>query len=208
MGFFKLFEKNKANDYDWAIGRKGLSMIAGIGVVSKEVLEASTKDPVIEGKKRGYKRAAEEFEAAYAELSKEYEEAKNLFKEQLTQKDKQLNEYIAILEKLEKQKSILEEELHHRKKLLNVGVSSGSGVFYVDILDMLKSNPKFDKAKIDGYCEAKEMYTKKLTQLKGKLNKLKTESDCAINAHQELITSTLHEITNLRMTIAEMKLIK
>ncbi len=210
MGFFDLFKtKNKkAEDYDWAIGKKRLLMTTGVYFAPKDVYDAAKKDPVIEGKKRGYQQAAEEFEKIYRELKTEYDNAKELFKKQLAQKDKQLDEYIAVLEKLEKEKGILENELKAQEKRLEVKISASAGFIYFDFSSILKNHPKFDKAKIDGYNEAKAIYKRKLSYLKGQLTKLKNEANKTINEHQELIAMALSEISQLKMVIAEMKLVK
>lgn len=208
MWIFNLHSQKNNKKYDWAIGKKGLSMIAGIGVVSKEIIGASMKDPVIEGKKRGYQQAAEEFEVMYKELKREYEEAKKLFKQQLLQKDKQLNEHIIVLEKLESQKNKLEKELHNQAEGLNIDVSAGVGTLYFDFENILKNHPEFDKAKIDGYNEAKIIYKKKLSALKGQLRRLKNEADETICNQRKLITETLSEIAKMKMVITEMNLIK
>ena len=209
MSIFDLFKiKIKKEDYDRAIGKKGLLMTTGPCLLPKEVVEAAKKDPIIEGKKRGYQQAAEEFEKVYNELKIEYDNAKKLFKKQITQKDKQLEEYIVALEKLEKEKSKLENELKAQENRLEVKSNQRAGLIYFDFSSILKNHPKFDKAKIDGYNEAKAMYIKKLSYLKGQLTKLRNEANTVINEHQELISLTLSEISQLKIVITEMKLVK
>lgn len=210
MGIFDFLRpKNiKLEDYDWAIGKKGISMIAGVGVVPKEAIEASMKDPVIEGKKRGYQQAAEEFEKVYNELKIEYDNAKKLFERQIKQKDKELDTYISVLTILESEKEKWEQELKEQETRLDVTVNTSGGFIYFDFKSFIKNHPKFDQAKIEGYNEAKALYKRKLSYLKGKLKKLQKEADAAIVEHQALIAMTLSEITKIRMAIAEMKLIK
>ena len=209
MNFFDLFKiEIKKEDYDRAIGKKGLLMTTGPCFLPKEIVEAAKKDPIIEGKKIGYQQAAEEFEKVYNELKIKYDNAKKLFQKQITQKDKQLEEYLVALEKLEKEKSKLEKEFKTQESRLEVKPEKAAGVIYFDLFSILKNHPKFDKAKIDGYNEAKAIYMKKLSYLKEQLAKLRKEANTVINDHQELISLTLSEISQLKIVITEMKLVK
>lgn len=194
MGFFEHFNnKNRMN------------MITGAYFLPKEI-ENIIADPVTEGKKRGYQQAAKEFETVYSELKDEYNCAKMLFKAEFEKKDNQLNEYIKVLEALENEKYRLETEVKAKKESLDI--TAANGALYIDFFSILKNNNKFDKAKIDGYNEAKELYHRKLSSLKGQLTKLQTAANKTINEHQRLIMTTLSEISLLKTAIAEMKLVK
>ena len=113
-----------------------------------------------------------------------------------------------MLEKLENQKNKLEKELHNQAEGLNIDALASVGTLHFDFENILKNHPKFDKAKIDGYNEAKIIYKKKLSALKGQLRRLKNEADETICNHQKLITETLSEIAKMKMAITEISLIK
>ena len=106
----------------------------GIGTGDPKILDTLEKlDTVLmdvdtEGEKRGYERAAAEYDAAYVRIENEYLTAKNLLEQLITSKDTEATRLISKLQKLEEDKRILERKVHEKTKQVsnkyNIPVSS------------------------------------------------------------------------------------
>ncbi len=169
------------------------------------------KDPVIEGKKSGYSIAAEEYEVLYSELRDEYKKHKNFFEAEMSKSDSNLDIYINKLQLLEKEYKELQQLLKTKKRELQdnycteKNISKSAGILSVDVYGFFYKR-KFKKAEADGYIEAKAIYKRKLSALKGQLTKLIRKSESELSEHKEIISETQISIVELISKISQIKL--
>ena len=182
------------------------------------------EDVQTEGKKRGYDRAAGEYEVLYRNLEKEYHKAIQLLSDQKLSKDEKFNKLITQLQNLEQERKKLEDEFRRdvgrasassgvaRSTIMAAFANSSSShnlIYEGSLIDLLCSGKekKFRKAEAAGYKEAKELFTKKL-------NKKKAELEARVNAMQSdlsqianLIQKVLYAITEEETKITELRIL-
>ena len=201
----------------------------GIGTGDPKILDTLEKlDTVLmdvdtEGEKRGYERAAAEYDAAYVRIENEYLTAKNLLEQLITSKDTEATRLISKLQKLEEDKRILERKVHEKTKQVsnkyNIPVSSitqslvsgtlligGSGTGVLDLIYRYKSK-KLKEAEKKGYEEARQLYRKKIRELKDNLELLRKKSSAELQELAKLITDTIKEISDIETKIAELEIV-
>lgn len=210
-------------------------------------------DVETEGKKRGYSKAAAEYEKAFQSIEKEYADAQSFIERQKGIYDEKSEELINKLEKLEAEKEKLEtavkqksidsrseeltnkvDSLKRRKEALEEVVNQKSLAvadkynipvqevrqaclsqtlfscdYQLDLLSIIYDikKKKLLKAEQQGYLEAKEMYNKKIQDLKGKLDRLKEKGNAKLNELIQLIADVLDDIEKEEMRIADLKIL-
>lgn len=148
-------------------------------------------DVEIEGKKQGYTRAAKEFEEAFRSIEEKYKQTIAFLQSQKDFYNYKANEFIDILEQLEKQEEKLKKQINDKireashkfnipkselEKSLEAGTLLTSGnkacLDFLDLIYNYKSD-KLHEAEKKGYEEAKEIFVSKIQNLKGEYQKLK-----------------------------------
>lgn len=176
------------------------------------------KDPRIEGKKAGYKRAAEEYEPICNRLEEEYIILKDILEIKIEKVDSKLMKLISYLQEIEDEKKIYEKILSQKRREINlesemtVGMT-GMLVSYGIIKKIYEH--KFNKAEIEGYEEARELYERKISDLKDKIEELQHSSKIVIENHENLVAKTLSsiaenmvDIAKIRFSIADLNLLQ
>lgn len=206
------------------------TMPTGVGLGSKSggILETIEKIDTIlmdvdtEGQKRGYERAAAEYDAAYERIEKEYLVAKRVLEQQMASKDDEASKLISKLQQLEKEKKAVARRVNEKTKQVsgkyNIPVPSvtrgltsgtlmmgGSGAGVFDLVYMYK-NKKLKEAEEKGYQEARRLYKKKINELKENLDRLKNKGDAELQELAELITDVIREIADAESKIAELEI--
>lgn len=188
-----------------------------------EKLDMLFMDVDTEGEKRGYERAAAEYDAAYERIENEYLTAKKLLDQQMVNKDAEATRLISKLQQLEEEKKYLEREVREKTKQVSnkygIPVSSvtqslasgnlltsGSGMGILDLIYRYKSK-KLKEAEEKGYAEARRLYRKKIRELKDNLELLKKKGDAELQELAELITDAIKEISNIETKIAELEIV-
>lgn len=185
-----------------------------------EKLETVFMDDVeVEGKKRGYERAAAEYDAAFERVEKEYLETKKLIEQQLSSKDSEVTQLIAELKKLERCKEYLEQEIENKSNkvadkydlpISTVSYSVGSVVAgkSIGVLDLIYhyKNKKLQESEAKGYAEARSLYKRKIRELKDNLERLKSKGTKEIQDLTQLIANVLKEISDAEAQIAELEI--
>ncbi|WP_455538019.1 hypothetical protein [Terrisporobacter sp.] len=196
--------------------------------VSWKMCEAQDKidilfsDAEVEGKKRGYSKAAKEYEKVFKELESTYKETETALELEKEKLDNKCEKLIAILEDLQYKKNILESEVEAKSKrvceVYNLDVkkynfmkctntrSSNSIISLIDIIYSSKEK-KLKKAEEVGYLEAKKLYENKLMDMRKKLENLKLKGNVEMEKITDLITEVSDEIMNTQMYIAELNIL-
>lgn len=186
-----------------------------------EKIDTILTDVDTEGEKRGYERAAAEYDAAYERIENEYLTAKKLLDQQMANKDAEASRLISKLQHLEEDKKNLERRVREKTKQVSnkydIPVSSvlqslasgtllmgGTGV--LDLIYRYKSK-KLKEAEEKGYAEARRLYKKKIRELKDNLELLKKKGDAELQELAKLITDAIKEISDAETKIAELEIV-
>lgn len=190
-----------------------------------EKVEMIFTDVEIEGKKRGYDRAAKEYSVAYHAIEKEFFETKKLIEQLKKSYNNKAEILIQKLELLEKEKKCLESEINAKiydisrkfdipiietRALLSAGaLFVGGPLVSLDILGMIykhKDN-KLKEAEQRGYVEAKKLYENKISKLKSELKRLQENANKDIKNLLLMIDDIFEAIAEEQMKIAELKIL-
>lgn len=179
-------------------------------------------DVETEGQKRGYERAAKEYDAAFERVEKEYFETKQILDKQIADKDMESSKLILKLQQLEDEKTRLERQIKDKTRQVsskfNISASSisqslasgtllmgGTGIGIFDLVYAYKSK-KMREAEEKGYAEAGRLYRTKILELKDNFSLLKNKRDKEIQELIVLISDVIKEISDAEMKIAELKI--
>ncbi len=180
------------------------------------------KNVEIEGKKQGYKRAASEYEKAFAQITKSYQ----LAREQAEMEQIDYNDQVEVLTKqlcaLEKQKSLLKRQFGQKvakvsskynlavetvQNMAETGRVLASDVFFITSYIHGYKDRKLQKAEQEGYREARSLYEEKIEKIKGNLQELKRMANADIKKLLDLIDDLLEAIAEERMKIADLNVL-
>lgn len=194
------------------------TMTTGMPFSLKRMFEKASKDPVTEGKKSGYKRAAQEYQRVYVSIKNRYERLNNkidcAFRGE-TGKFADLNKYLISLEA---QRKALENEIDKRRSAVldDTGTLGGAMLFSESLFELLLEKVwkrKFDKAEIEGYTEAKELYEEKLQKLKAEFECQLEEKKKRLNNQKSInrlvvdsIKAEIEKISELKLALADFEL--
>lgn len=180
-----------------------------------------TSDPVTDGKKDGYERAANEYEPIYQELEQEYNNAISEIKRQKRNYDVESDAKIGYLAQLEKKRDNLQKRVNSKVKQTATayGVSastlmnsfSSAGVVRDTSWDMMRfitdsRMRKRKEAEKAGYSEAKQLYEEKLKKLRSKLEQEKVNASRQLKDYADLISKVLTEIEDTQIKIADLEI--
>lgn len=178
-------------------------------------------DVETEGKKKGYARAAEEYEIAFERLQEEYLNVKKIANKTILEKEEKCNKLIEKIQELEKEKKFLIEKRDSKMKdisekydvslskvsdLLSQGIISSNQISLIELIYNYKKK-KMLKAEREGYIEARNIYIEKIKELKNNLERLRIKNDKELKELISIIRDALREISNLEVEIAEMKIL-
>lgn len=200
----------------------GLGSRSGGIMDTLEKIDTILTDVDTEGEKRGYERAAAEYDAAYERIENEYLAAKKMLNQQMVNKDAEATRLISKLQQLEEEKKILERQVREKTKQVSnkydIPVSSvsqslasgtllmgGTGTGVLDLIYRYKSK-KLKEAEEKGYAEARKLYRKKIRELKDNLELLKKKGDAELQELASLITDAIKEISDAETKIAELEI--
>lgn len=180
-----------------------------------------TSDPVTDGKKDGYERAANEYEPIYQGLEQEYNNAISEIKRQKRNYDVESDAKIGYLAQLEKKRDNLQKRVNSKVKQTATayGVSastlmnsfSSAGVVRDTSWDMMRfitdsRMRKRKEAEKAGYSEAKQLYEEKLKKLRSKLEQEKVNASRQLKDYADLISKVLAEIEDTQIKIADLEI--
>ena len=186
-----------------------------------EKIDTILTDVDNEGEKRGYERAAAEYDAAFERIENEYLTAKKLLEQKMANKDAEASRLISKLQQLEEDKKNLERRVREKTKQVStkydIPVSSVSqslasgtllmgGTGVLDLIYRYKSK-KLKEAEEKGYAEARRLYKKKIRELKDNLELLKKKGDAELQELASLITDAIKEISDAETKIAELEIV-
>ena len=186
-------------------------------------LELIFTDVDLEGAKRGYSRAAKEYNAAYERIKNEYSITEQMLDQEKINKEIESDRLISKLQQLEEVKSKLENQINCQLKQVSnkyqIPVStisvalysgnlltSGSEVGLIDYNYNYKSK-KMKEAEEKGYREARNLHMKKIRELSNNLRNLKEKKDAELQKLVELITDAIKEIADVETKIAELRIV-
>ena len=159
-----------------------------------------------EAKKRGYARAAREYEKVLMALEEEYRQTKNLLYIERGNNKKITDVLIHQLEDLEREveqkKKVVAKKYNVSPSQIGVGTGVLSGGWVNLIFGSLEK--KVRQAEQQGYLEAKEIYEQKIARLKQKLQSLKDELDLEVADFTQLINDLLSAIADKQAELAEL----
>lgn len=168
------------------------------------------KDPIIEGKKAGYARAAEEFKPILANLRRQ---CTRLMKEHDNNKlefDKYSENLLKKLKRLEEEKKrlvkIRNEKSRDMDEKYGTDTAQTAGMLVFDF-SILFRKYKFKKSELEGYEEARGIFEEKIKKEKEKIAVLKKRCDKDTRKAMTLITDILNEIAMIKLEIAQIELI-
>lgn len=178
-------------------------------------------DVETEGKKKGYSRAAKEYEKVFCYIEEEYNKVKNIMENQKDIYGTKSDILIQKLEELEKKRQNLEnqveEKIYSVSKKYNLSISqvqesliNGNIIMrsksILDIIYRYKEK-KYREAEQHGYLEARNLYEDKINKLREELMSLKKEGDNKICELKNMIKEVLEKITDEKMKIAELEIL-
>lgn len=180
------------------------------------------EDVQTEGKKRGYTKAAAEYETLCRSLKEEYQKTIQLLSDENMTKGEKFNSLVRKLQHLEEEREKLEQEFRRNvnRAAVRHGVSNSTimtafshrspddDLYSGSLLDLLCSGKekKLRKAEAAGYKEAKEFFQQEINKMQAdldaKVNKL--QGDLAGKAH--MIKMALKSITEEETKIVELRI--
>ncbi len=193
-----------------------------------KVVITSTEQLKIEGKKEGYKKASEEYGKILKYMEEEYKRIIFIIKTQQNKYNHISESLLKQLEQLEEYKRYLQIKLKNKintiSKTNNIPISdlnslcgsrgfigSNNSIFTKkqSILDMIynSKNKKFMEAKEEGYIEAKEIYEKKVYDLKQRYLYEQNLANSKINNLKVIIYEILQQIECEKLTIVELEIL-
>lgn len=188
-----------------------------------EKVELLFTDVETEGQKRGYEKAASEYEDAFGKIEEEYRSTKRILDNEVITKEAKADKLIARLKELEMVRDALRDEAKRQEKkvsnrynipLQKVSQSAAAGTLLVsgtsyDILDLICAHKekKLKESEEKGYREAKAEYRKKISDLKDNLQRLKAKSEAELAEITGLIYAVMEEIAKEETKIAELKVL-
>ena len=180
-------------------------------------------DVEIEGKKQGYKKASNEYDKMFREIQNDYNEAIELIKSLKISYDPQLERHISKLSELEEQEKSLKGRLERKTKDVSIKYeipigdvrrAAGAGNLInmnpsVEIWSLIYRHKerKFKEAEQRGYLEAKELYERKIADLKQKLHKQKKDGYLGVNNLLDEISAVLDAIVEKKTKIADLEIL-
>lgn len=211
MSFFKwLRETNKQLlDNSPYVSPLQTGIFFGGSKLLEKGFEKIEESAEIEGKKKGYERAAEEFQPILRQIEKQYEEAFAVFEKSRALKINSLKEHALLLRKLEKEKEDLLKILENKKQTNDFDdmPSSLTGTVYVNWFKSIRDE-FIDEYETIGYEEAKkEIWDKEIRKLKSKLARLKNDSDEELAKIQGSIDKCMKEIIVIQKKIADINIL-
>lgn len=170
------------------------------------------KDPKIEGKKKGYERAAKEYEPTFQKIKNEYEVTKKILENETASYNEKANALIKRLEDLERKEEILRRQVYRKYKgksdVQDYEYGATTTALHMNIIGFfLDRNQKFSEAEKQGYLEAKKVYEAKIAKLKRDLAILKNKGNLEIQKLLNMIDEVLNVIADERMKIAELEML-
>lgn len=178
-------------------------------------------DVETEGKKKGYSRAAKEYEKVFCYIEEEYNKVKNIMENQKDIYGTKSDILIQKLEELEKKRQNLENQVEEkieavskkygistsqvRTSIINGNTIMSSGSI-LDIIYRYKEK-KYREAEQHGYLEAKKLYEDKINELRKKRINLKKEGYNEICGLKNMIKEILDKIIDEQMKIAELEIL-
>ena len=167
-------------------------------------------DPVVEGKKAGYTRAAGEFKPILANLRRQCTKLKKDHENNKAELNKYSEQLLNKLKRLEEEKTRLkkyrDEKANEVESKYGVDISQSTGMLVFDFSGLFKKY-KYKKAEIEGYEEAREIFEEKIKNEKKKIAELKKNCDEDIKKYMTLIGDILNEIALIKLDIAQIALI-
>lgn len=201
--------------FDRDIFDKGPSLIEKIDMIFTDV--------ELEGEKKGYKRAASEYEITFKEIENEYEEVKELIESMKSSYVTKSDKLIAKLSELERQKISLQKQVERKTKdvsikydisFYDVRSAAIAGTLISknpmgSILDLIYNHKekKLKEAEQKGYFEAKKLYEEKIAKMKKNLQELKIKGSSDIKNLIDMINDLFGEIAEEQMKIADLKIL-
>lgn len=221
---------NDSGGYSGSSYRTATTKLPGIAAGSpKDIVDTLEKigllftDVEMEGQKRGYERAAVEYEEAFARIEEEYRETKRVLEAEIYKKGAKVDRLIAKLHELELRRDALKEQVkcqaqqvskRYNIPLQKVSQAAATGTLIVggssfDLLDIIcaKKEKKLKEAEERGYREARSEYRKKIDDLKTNLNRLIVKGESELAELTNLIKDVIDEIEREETKIAELKVL-
>jgi chaperonin cofactor prefoldin len=196
-----------------------------------DTIDCLLEDPEIEGKKRGFERAAEEFAPIVKKIEKKYKGIIKFLDEKKEFFDKRLDNLTDRLSRLESDREKLKKKLDSTCESYGIPIpaantgafpSSFGSSFSATVSSSLLPVPtpfillgmivdarkrKRKEAELEGYEEARTtIFLPKISDMREKFAKIKQNSDQKIKEYLNLVEKCLSEIDILELQIVELRL--
>lgn len=213
-----------ASEIGWEIENKVTESVQEV----HDTIDLLTTDPEIEGKKRGYEKAAREYEPILLDLKNKYTKIKKILEDENSDKQKQFDELIVILQELEAENKMLKQIVKSKADVCRAkgyhipldiarnGEASivNPGVVNYKIPTMLLFNAwkdiqlkKRNEAEIAGYMKARDDYVTKVNKLKSDMENVTKDLKGKLNEKVAIIGRVIEEIARKKEENVELKLI-
>lgn len=190
-----------------------------------KVVKEVVSDPETEGKKEGYKRAAQVYEPIYQSMKTHYHDVIQSLKKEMRHSDTISLNLIHKLKSLEMKRDQLKQELamQQQRTARKMHISTGNlktlsgpsfswsnntsyGLFSdFDLLDWIHNKRRAPYEK-QGYAEAEALYKEKMQQLNEIFEQERANLQNKRKEYSSLILDILNEIAGIKKEIADLQL--
>ena len=182
----------------------------------KEKIQTLRKDTKTEGGKQGYARAAGEYSDKFHRLEGEYEDTIRFIEQKKKEYSSRSRALLDKYEELERRRDQLKSELRRMENRCSTSLNfpierafqtnSLSGGPILDIAYIIKKK-RISKEAEKAYQEAKSMFEKKISDLRNKLDSLKSGFAEQEKKYIDSISRIMKEISNLQISIADLEFV-
>lgn len=174
---------------------------------AQDVVDATLGDPKEEGIKRGYEKAANEFEPLVAEIEREYQEVIYFITQTNKTYDQKTQYLLNKIQELNEEKQRLISRRDSYAKQRGVSVQNLSSFVHNPQRDLYKyiineRIAQMKKAEQSAYIEASAKFNRKITQMRNRLQECKRAANENLRKRIELVEDCLAEIAELQKQIA------
>ena len=173
----------------------------------EDVVDAVLGDPEEEGQKRGYTKAANQFEPMVREIEAEYDKVINAINAENKSFEQKTDKLLSLINDLEREKKSLKSQRDSSARQSGLSVSELSGFVANPHKDLTKlfinaRVAKMKEAERKAYIEACEKFESKVSSMRSRLSSCKAKAAAQHKEHLEYIQDCLNEIENLKKQIA------
>ena len=171
-------------------------------------LKTIFSDVKTEGRKKGYNRAAQEYEPVLAEVEWAYDEIVATIKKQGVFYRQTSEKILGVASKLNEENEEIKENI--RNKTVKVSEKYNMSIAGVSSIIGMGRNPfisQMDKAEQEGYQEAKEVYEQAITTKKKELKQLQQKIDGQTKEMMDIVSDAIDMFVEEKMKDADLNIL-